>query len=154
MERLTRRELEVLALVATGTSNAEASRRLNVSLATIKSHLTNTYRKLGTNNRVEATRLYLGHHDDTRLPPGLLPTEQATTPEAQPPLLPEQIDRHLETLATVADETERLRRRLNALRATSDPAAPTPRDPPRVSRDRPRTPHAGTQPHRHRTRHR
>lgn len=118
MERLTRRELEVLALVSTGTPNAEASRRLDVSLATIKSHLTNAYRKLGVNNRVEATRLYLDRYGDAGPPRGPSPAEPAATPGSTSPPLPEQIDRHIATLATVAAETERLRRHLEALRTT------------------------------------
>src|SRR5215207_3965802 len=51
---LSSREVEVLRLVAAGMSNAEISRELFVSLATVKKHINNIYRKLGTHNRTSA----------------------------------------------------------------------------------------------------
>jgi DNA-binding NarL/FixJ family response regulator len=51
---LSERELEILQLVAKGASNSEAARLLNVSKATIRTHLEHIYRKLEVNNRVEA----------------------------------------------------------------------------------------------------
>jgi len=53
---LTRRELEILALVAEGTSNARLAKRLWVTEQTVKFHLSNIYRKLGVSNRTEASR--------------------------------------------------------------------------------------------------
>ena len=53
---LTRRELEILQLVAEGHSNAELARMLWVTEQTVKFHLSNIYRKLGVGNRTEATR--------------------------------------------------------------------------------------------------
>jgi len=53
-ENLSDRELEVLRLVASGLSNAEISHALFVSLATVKKHINNVYRKLGTHNRTSA----------------------------------------------------------------------------------------------------
>ncbi len=53
---LTRRELEILQLVAEGLSNAELARRLWVTEQTIKFHLSNVYRKLDVSNRTEASR--------------------------------------------------------------------------------------------------
>jgi LuxR family transcriptional regulator, maltose regulon positive regulatory protein len=53
-EPLSERELEVLRLVASGMSNAEISRALFVSLATVKKHINNIYRKLGTHSRTSA----------------------------------------------------------------------------------------------------
>jgi transcriptional regulator with AAA-type ATPase domain len=104
--------------VATGTTNADISRRLHVSLATVKSHLFNAYRKLGVANRVEATRIYLEQHDDQAPHRPLLDRTATTTlGSATPDLLPHEIDRHLEVLAGVSAETERLRRRLEALRS-------------------------------------
>jgi DNA-binding NarL/FixJ family response regulator len=54
--RLTRRELDVLRLVAQGRSNADVGRELWVTEETVKFHLTKIYRKLGVSNRTEAAR--------------------------------------------------------------------------------------------------
>ncbi|WP_369391944.1 response regulator [Streptomyces sp. CG1] len=50
-EPLSAREREVLALVARGTSNREIARELFISEATVKTHLTHLYTKLGVNDR-------------------------------------------------------------------------------------------------------
>lgn len=53
---LTRRELEILQLVAEGHSNAQVGRMLWVTEQTVKFHLSNIYRKLDVSNRTEASR--------------------------------------------------------------------------------------------------
>jgi DNA-binding NarL/FixJ family response regulator len=53
---LTRRELEILRLVAEGHSNAQLARMLWVTEQTVKFHLSNIYRKLAVGNRTEAAR--------------------------------------------------------------------------------------------------
>jgi DNA-binding NarL/FixJ family response regulator len=53
---LTRREHEILQLVAEGYSNAELARMLWVTEQTVKFHLSNIYRKLGVPNRTGASR--------------------------------------------------------------------------------------------------
>jgi DNA-binding NarL/FixJ family response regulator len=53
---LTRRELEILKLVAEGHSNAALARMLWVTEQTVKFHLSNIYRKLDVTNRTEASR--------------------------------------------------------------------------------------------------
>ncbi|EST33296.1 response regulator [Streptomyces roseochromogenus] len=53
-EPLSGREREVLALVAKGTSNREIARELFISEATVKTHLTHLYTKLGVNDRAAA----------------------------------------------------------------------------------------------------
>jgi DNA-binding NarL/FixJ family response regulator len=53
---LTRRELEILRLVAEGHSNAELAKMLWVTEQTVKFHLSNIYRKLDVANRTEASR--------------------------------------------------------------------------------------------------
>lgn len=58
----TRRELEILAQVAEGLTNAQIARRLRVSDNTVKFHLQNLYLKLGVRNRTEATAWYLREH--------------------------------------------------------------------------------------------
>lgn len=52
---LTRREQQVLALVAEGHTNARIAERLVVSPKTISRHLENVYRKLGVRSRAAAT---------------------------------------------------------------------------------------------------
>jgi LuxR family maltose regulon positive regulatory protein len=54
IEPLSRREIEVLQLLAQGASNKEAARRLFISLPTVKWHTSNIYGKLGVQNRTEA----------------------------------------------------------------------------------------------------
>src|SRR5207237_3705041 len=56
MPELTRRELEILRLVAEGHSNGELAKMLWVTEQTVKFHLSNIYRKLGVANRTEASR--------------------------------------------------------------------------------------------------
>jgi len=60
-EGLTPRELEVLALVAQGLTDAEVAERLVVSLRTVHAHLRSTYRKLDVHSRSAATRYALEH---------------------------------------------------------------------------------------------
>ena len=53
-EKLTRREIEVLALTAVGNTRVEVSRILSVSEETIKAHLENACRKLHATNKTHA----------------------------------------------------------------------------------------------------
>jgi len=53
---LTRRELEVLDLVAEGLMNKEVAAQLVVSPATVRKHLENVYAKLGVHTRTAAVR--------------------------------------------------------------------------------------------------
>jgi DNA-binding NarL/FixJ family response regulator len=53
-EPLSHRELEVLRLVAAGTTNREAAVRLFISEATVKTHLLHIYAKLGVGDRAAA----------------------------------------------------------------------------------------------------
>jgi len=65
--RLTKREVEVITLIAQGHSSREAAEALFVSKRTVDFHLANIYDKLQVNNRVQAFRMA------TRL--GLIPFE-------------------------------------------------------------------------------
>jgi DNA-binding NarL/FixJ family response regulator len=53
-EQLTKRELEVLQLVAEGASNKDIAGRLHISQATVKSHLIHIFGKLGVSDRTAA----------------------------------------------------------------------------------------------------
>ena len=53
-ELLSQRELEVLELVAAGTTNRDAAVRLFISEATVKTHLLHIYAKLGVTDRAAA----------------------------------------------------------------------------------------------------
>ena len=54
LEAPSGREMEVLALVAAGESNAEIAGKLFVSTSTVKTHVNNLYRKLGARSRTQA----------------------------------------------------------------------------------------------------
>jgi DNA-binding NarL/FixJ family response regulator len=58
---LTRRELEILELLAGGRSNAQLARALWVTEQTVKFHLSNVYKKLGVANRWEASQWAAAH---------------------------------------------------------------------------------------------
>lgn len=51
---LTARELELLALVATGLTNAEISRAMFLAESSVKTYLKRVYRKLGISSRAQA----------------------------------------------------------------------------------------------------
>ena len=51
---LTKKEVEVLALLAEGGSNAEIAKALFVSTSTVKTHLIHIYQKLDVARRTEA----------------------------------------------------------------------------------------------------
>ena len=55
-ERLTPRELAVLALVADGLDNGVIGRRLGIARSTVKHHLEAIFAKLGVHGRMEAVR--------------------------------------------------------------------------------------------------
>lgn len=55
--RLTGRQLEVLGLLAKGSSNKEIARKLNMSSTTASTHVAAIFRALEVNNRTEAAHL-------------------------------------------------------------------------------------------------
>jgi len=57
---LTPRELEVVELVCAGRTNGELGESLSISLATVKSHLSNIFQKLGVRNRAALVQRTLG----------------------------------------------------------------------------------------------
>ena len=54
---LTRREIEILPLLAEGLSNKEIAARLHVAPLTVKTHLQNIYKKLNAKNRIETLKI-------------------------------------------------------------------------------------------------
>jgi DNA-binding CsgD family transcriptional regulator len=58
---LTKRELEILALLAGGASNEQISRTLSISTRTVERHIGNIYLKIGAHNRAEATAYAFRH---------------------------------------------------------------------------------------------
>lgn len=58
---LTRRELDCLRLLAEGMDTAEMARELNVSTATIRSHVQFVLTKLGVHSRTEAASVAIRH---------------------------------------------------------------------------------------------
>jgi two-component system response regulator DegU len=57
---LTRRELEILKLVAEGLTNEEIGKKIFISEKTVKTHLTNIFDKLKVNNRFKAALILMG----------------------------------------------------------------------------------------------
>jgi ATP/maltotriose-dependent transcriptional regulator MalT len=57
---LTRRETEVLVLVAEGLSNQHIAGRLHLTEGTVKSHLARVYAKLGVDSRTAAVAAATG----------------------------------------------------------------------------------------------
>jgi pimeloyl-ACP methyl ester carboxylesterase/DNA-binding CsgD family transcriptional regulator len=60
-EHLTRREAQVLRLIADGQSNREVADELVLSLRTVERHITNIYAKIGARGRADATAYALRH---------------------------------------------------------------------------------------------
>jgi NarL family two-component system response regulator LiaR len=59
---LSDRELEVLALLVSGKSNAEIAEQLVISMPTVKSHVSQVLSKLGVANRAAAASLAIKHN--------------------------------------------------------------------------------------------
>jgi len=51
---LTKKEVKILKLVASGKTNKEIAKKLFISEKTVKNHLNHVYRKLGVKNRAQA----------------------------------------------------------------------------------------------------
>ena len=54
LDELTKREMEVLRLIATGASNREIAQRLFISEGTVKNHVTNILNRLNLRDRTQA----------------------------------------------------------------------------------------------------
>lgn len=60
---LTRREVQIVRLLAAGDSNGKIARRLAITEGTVKTHITRILRKLGASNRAEAVSIWLRSSD-------------------------------------------------------------------------------------------
>jgi DNA-binding NarL/FixJ family response regulator len=67
---LTKREVEVLQLVASGMSNTAIAEKLVLSVRTVERHISNIYSKTNAHGRAEATAFAFTH--------GLIPFNRAT----------------------------------------------------------------------------
>jgi DNA-binding CsgD family transcriptional regulator len=61
-DRLSTREIEVLRLVTSGRTAAEAGDALGISAHTVRRHLSNMATKVGVHGRVALTRYAVEHH--------------------------------------------------------------------------------------------
>lgn len=60
IKALTKREMEILRLVAEGMTNEEIGKKIFISEKTVKTHLTNIFDKLKVNNRFKAALMLMG----------------------------------------------------------------------------------------------
>jgi len=60
IKALTKREMEILKLVAEGLTNEEIGKKIFISEKTVKTHLTNIFDKLKVNNRFKAALMLMG----------------------------------------------------------------------------------------------
>ena len=58
---LTRREVQILVLVAAGRSNRQIGEELSISLNTVDRHVSNILTKIGATNRAEAASFAVRH---------------------------------------------------------------------------------------------
>lgn len=69
VDPLSRREREVLRLVADGLANKQIARALGITERTVKAHLGNAYRQIGVTDRTSAAMWMRDHPGDDNEPP-------------------------------------------------------------------------------------
>ena len=62
--RMTKREREIIVLIAEGMSNKEIADRLNLSTYTVKSHVHNVMEKLALHSRLQIAAHFHNHDED------------------------------------------------------------------------------------------
>ncbi len=99
---LTRRQRELLRLIAQGADNRNIALALDLSIKTVENHLTALYRVLGVDSRLKALNYILRH-------PELL----ASSGHEMAELMPRQMEENLSVL--VVDDNARYRQQLGRL---------------------------------------
>jgi DNA-binding NarL/FixJ family response regulator len=61
---LSKREMEIVRLAASGLSNCEGGPRLSLSESTVKTYLVRVYEKLGISTRIELVLYVLSRYHD------------------------------------------------------------------------------------------
>jgi DNA-binding NarL/FixJ family response regulator len=64
MKAISRREMEVMALISESMTNEEIAQKLFLSAKTVKTHIRNIFEKTGIRNRVEAVLLYIRYKQE------------------------------------------------------------------------------------------
>ena len=54
IEKLTRREMQVLKLIAVGMCNRDVAKEMNITERTVKNHVSNIFKKIGVTDRTQA----------------------------------------------------------------------------------------------------
>jgi len=103
--KLTPRQLEVLALLSEGLSNKLIARRLNISAGTVKVHVVHIHRALGVSSRLQAVVAVrkLGFDGKAQAAAGTMPAARVTPNLSAPVRLrfPAQDDASQPLLAVV-----------------------------------------------------
>jgi DNA-binding NarL/FixJ family response regulator len=66
MKTVSRREMEVMALISESMTNEEIAQKLFLSAKTVKTHIRNIFEKTGIRNRVEAVLLYIRYKQEVK----------------------------------------------------------------------------------------
>ena len=64
MKTVSRREMDVMALISESMTNEEIAQKLFLSAKTVKTHIRNIFEKTGIHNRVEAVLLYIRYKQE------------------------------------------------------------------------------------------
>ncbi|WP_436839430.1 helix-turn-helix domain-containing protein [Microbispora hainanensis] len=89
IDGLSKREAEVMELIATGHSNGEIARLLFLSEKTVKNHVNRIYAKLGVDSRMTAICRWRG---ESAAPPApSAPVPSTPVPSAPVPSTPAQV---------------------------------------------------------------
>ncbi len=65
-DKLTRREYEVITLIAEGLNNKEIAEKLFISEKTVKNHVSNIFKKINVSDRTQAA-IYAFKHNIKKL---------------------------------------------------------------------------------------